>query len=159
MSPFDQELSVTSSGGNGAGSRLVVPNFTAAWTGDYSAAGITGVTADLTNNSGLTLDLRIGVSGPSGNRWVTSAHTLNTSDTGNYFFSLDPSNFVSAGGSDLAAALANVEEIRLLHNSTVDWKGARVQASFLADNITLVPEPSSLMLFSFSMPLFLRRRR
>jgi len=140
-SPFNQVLSVTASGTGGPGSRLVVPNTSAAWTGDYAAA------------------LRIGISGPSGNRWVTDPITLNPSDSGNYTFSLTPSSLLTAGGSNVNSALSNVEEIRILHNSSLDWRGALVAGSFQTDNITLIPEPSISLLLSASSSLFLIRRK
>jgi len=158
-SPFNQVLSVTASGTGGPGSRLVVPNTSAAWTGDYAAAGITSVSLDLSNNSLLTLQLRIGISGPSGNRWVTDPITLNPSDSGNYTFSLTPSSLLAAGGSNVNSALSNVEEIRILHNSSLDWRGALVAGSFQTDNITLIPEPSISLLLSASSSLFLIRRK
>lgn len=163
-SPSNNILLVTSSGGSGAGSRLVVPNSTSAWTGDYTAAGITGVRVDLVNNSGLTLSMRVGIEGAGGspNRWVSASPvTLSPSDRGTFLFQLDSGSMTSAGGGDFLSAMANVTQIRILHNATAgDFKGAKVSGSFTADNITLVPEPSSaaMVLLAGAAALLARKR-
>ncbi|MGB0775396.1 MAG: hypothetical protein ACPG32_07655 [Akkermansiaceae bacterium] len=158
--PFNQVLYVSSSGGSSAGSRLVVPNDSTAWIGDYTAAGITAVEMDLVNNSSSTLMMRLGIEGGGpGNRWTSSSPvTLNSSDRGR--FRLEFSDLSSAGGNDLSAALANVSQIRILHTtSTGEWKGDNVSASFIVDNITLVPEPSSLAFFLITAATLLPLRR
>lgn len=160
--PFNDLLLVTSSGGSGAGSRLVVPNTTAAWTGDYTAAGITAVQMDLVNNSGSTLFMRVGIEGGSaGNRWTSSVPIeLSPSDRGTFLFQLDASSLSSAGGSDLSATLADVSQIRILHNaSSGDFKGSSVSGSFTVDNITLVPEPSSIAMLTMGLTTLLMRRK
>ncbi|MFK7909275.1 MAG: PEP-CTERM sorting domain-containing protein [Akkermansiaceae bacterium] len=160
--PFNSILLVTSSGGGGVGSRLVVPNSTPNWTGNYSAAGITAVKMDLVNNSGLNLSIRIGVEGGAGgNRWTSIVPvSLSPSQRGTFRFDLDSSSLGAAGGNDLAAALADISQIRVLHNPNAgDFKGAAVPGSFTVDNITLVPEPSSSAMFFAACAILLIRRK
>lgn len=160
--PVNDILLVTSSGGSGAGSRLVVPNSTAAWTGNYSSAGITGVQMDLVNNSGSNLSIRVGIEGGSGGqKWISIMPvSLSPSNRGTFLFKLDSSSMSSPNGSNFAAALADVSQIRILHNPTAgDFKGAKVPGSFTVDNITLVPEPSSSTMILLASSLLLIRRK
>jgi len=161
-SPFNDILLVTSSGGGGPGSRLVVPNFTDPWTGNYTAARITAVQMDLVNNSGISLSMRVGIEGGSpGNRWTSiTPISLSPSDRGTFIFKLDSSSMSSAGGSDFNAAMADVAHIRILHNSSAgDFKGASVSGSFTVDNVTLVPEPSSSAMILLASSILLFRRK
>jgi hypothetical protein len=161
--PHNQVLLVSSSGGTGAGSRLVVPNLSAPWIGDYTAAGITAVQMDLVNNSGINLAIRVGLEGGApGNRWTSIVPvSLAPSERGTFRFELDSSSMSTAGGNDLTSALADVSQIRILHNLNAgDFKGAKVAGSFTVDNMALVPEPSSVSLFLLgSSILFCSRNR
>ena len=159
--PFNNVLLVTSSGASGAGSRLVVPNESAPWTGNYTAAGVTGVQMDLVNNSGQLLSMRIGIEGGSSqNRWTSSTPIeLAPSERGTFLFQLDSNSLSSAGGSDLTAALADVTQIRILHNATAgDFRGDLVSGSFTVDNITLVPEPTSSLMLALGLTTLLMKR-
>lgn len=62
----DNYLALTSLGGSGAGSKLVVLN-PAQWAGDYLTLGLTTITMDL-RNSGTTESIDPPVSGESGHR-------------------------------------------------------------------------------------------
>ena len=159
--PSNTVLRVTSSGAGGPGSRLVVPNMTSDWIGNYIAAGITAVTMDLRNTSGFTLSMRLGIEGAPGNRWTsTNAVTLLPGVSGTYRFELNSSALSAAGGSDLNAALTNVTQIRILHNANAgDFRGENVEGEFTLDNITLAPEPSSTTMGALGMIFVLLKRR
>lgn len=160
--PLNNILLVTSSGGSGPGSRLVVPNTTDPWKGNYTAAGITAVEMDLVNNSGLTLSMRVGIEGGApGNRWTSiTPVSLSPSQRGTFRFDLDSSSLSAAGGNNLTTALVDVTQIRILHNPNAgDFKGANVSGSFTVDNITLVPEPSSSSMFFIGSTILLIRRK
>lgn len=137
----DTALRVTSNGGNGAGGRLIVYNQTL-WTGDYTAAGILSIAADIRNAGTATLSMRMALNGPGG--WfVTSAAPI-TAFSGwlGQVFDVRPEILVSAGGTDAIATLAAVSELRILHSAAVDFRGAKISSSFLVDNVRAVPEPS-----------------
>ena len=91
---------------------------------------------------------------------------LTPGDRGTFTFNLDNASLGAAGGNNLATALADVTQIRILHNpSSGSYLGAAVAGSFTVDNIrlltaTAIPEPSSsLMLLLGSAILFKRKRQ
>ena len=67
----DMFLGVTSTGGGGAGSRLVLRQNTT-WAGDYTASGVTAISADFINLGGTNLEIRLGIFG-SGGAWSSTA--------------------------------------------------------------------------------------
>ncbi len=154
----DSSLRVTSNGGTGPGSRLIVYN-TTLWIGDYLASGITAIAADLRNSGSTTLSMRIAFNGPGG-RFVTSPTAIAAfSGWVKSVFDIKPAALVSAGGTNAAATMAGVTEMRILHSSTVDYQGARISSGFLVDNIIAVPEPAVGGLFCLAaMSCFFRKR-
>jgi len=154
----DNALRVSSNGGTGAGGRLIVFNETL-WTGDYTAAGILSLAADLRNLGTNMLSMRVAVNGPGG--WFVTAATPVTAFSGwtNQVFDLRPAALVSAGGADASATLAAVSELRILHSPVVDYRGARVSSGFMLDNVRAIPEPSAVMVFGLAaMAGFFRKR-
>ena len=61
----DHFLKVTSSGGFGAGSKLVTFN-TTQWIGNYTTAGIVAIGMDLNNLGNTDLVIRLALNGPGG---------------------------------------------------------------------------------------------
>lgn len=141
----DSALLLTANGSTGAGGRLIAFNETL-WTGDYLSAGILSLAANLRNGGNSALAVRLALNGPGG--WFVSGATDVPLFTGwvNGVFDLRPQALVSAGGSNAAATLAAVSELRILHSDLPDFRGARVTGSLLIDNLTAVPEPSSAVL-------------
>ena len=154
----DSSLKVTANGGGGAGSRLVALN-TSAWAGDYSGQGIVSLAANLRNLGSTPLSIRVAFNGPGG-RFVTDA-VLVAAFVGwvQHVFDIRPVSLLNATGSDAAATMAAVTEARILHSSTVDFRGADVSSSFLVDNLQAVPEPHSCMLLILAGPLLCFRKR
>lgn len=154
----DSSLRVTSNGGSGPGGKLVVFN-TTQWTGNYTAAGITGIAADLRNIGTNTLSFRLALNGPGG--WfVTQAAPL-AAFTGwvHQEFAIAPVSLLSAGGDDAAATLTAVSELRILHSSAVDFRGAQVTGSFMVDRIQAIPEPSVWIITAMAgIGTFFRKR-
>lgn len=154
----DNALRVTSNGGTGPGSRLIVFN-TTAWTGDYLAAGILALAADLRNSGSTSLSMRVAFDGPGGK--FVSTPTVITAFSGwvHAVFDIKPASLVSVGGSNAAATLAGVTELRILHSSAVSYTGAQISSGFLVDNIQAVPEPAVAALFCLAGAMFLFRKR
>ncbi len=166
----DHALSVPSFGGGGPGSRLVTLNDSSAWTGDWTADGVTKIQLDVFNPNAFELTMRLGIAGPgdfgssgSGNKYVTSTgivvpahghwHTLQ--------FDVTAADLAQISGTDAAEALTGVTQFRVIHNSALDWRGEVVAGTFLLDNITAIPEPATatLGLGSLAMALLTRRQR
>jgi hypothetical protein len=153
----DSSLRVIANGG-GAGGRLVTFNRTT-WTGDFSGEGIDAIAMDLRNLGNSSLSIRIAFNGPGG-WWITAAESVPAfAGWGNHLFDIRASALVaSAGGSNAAATLANVTEMRILHSPDPDHTGVILSSTMLVDNVTAVPEPSALLLLAGS-PLLLKRKR
>lgn len=154
----DHSLRVTANGGSGAGSRLIVFN-QSAWTGDYSGQGIVSIAANLRNNGFNPLSIRLAFNGPGG--WfVTPAEPLPAfGGWSRILFDIRPSALLSAEGTDVAATMAGVTQLRILHASTPTFRGASVSGSFLVDDIEAVPEPGSLAMLALAGAFTAIRKR
>lgn len=154
----DSALRVTSNGGIGAGGKLVVFNVTL-WTGDYMAAGILSLAADLRNLGTTTLSMRLAVNGPGG--WFVTAVSPVAAFSGwnHAVFDIRPAALVSAGGGNATATLAAVSELRILHSAAVDFRGAQVSGAFMVDHLQAIPEPSAVMLAGLAGLVLLSRKR
>ncbi|MEM8960983.1 MAG: hypothetical protein AAGD38_05855 [Acidobacteriota bacterium] len=126
-------LTITATGGNGAGSRLIAFN-RSQWAGDY--AGVTSVEIEARNPNAVALQIRFAVNGPGG-WWVTTAHQLAPGASFETFeLSLRPEDLTGvSGATDVNATLAGVTEARLLHNPTVSRLGAVINAQLLVNMI------------------------
>ena len=152
----DSALRVLANGGM-AGGRLVTFNSTN-WTGNFSSEGIVSIAMDLRNLGTSALSVRIAFNGPGG-WWVTAAASVPAfAGWGNHTFNIQPSALTASGGTNAAATLAGVTEMRILHSPTPSHTGTTLSSTMLVDNVTAVPEPSALGLLAFS-PLFLKRKR
>jgi hypothetical protein len=159
----DHRLSIFSNGSAGPGGRLAVFSEAGDWTGDYTAAGITGVSVDLRNIGGGTLSIRLGIDGPGGRYSSDVAVALPTPSLWTpVTFSLRPEDLVHVTGTGTGIAedtLAAVSQIRFIHNPSPDFRAIRAPGSFALDNIVAVPEPSAGILFLFAVAVTLKRRR
>jgi hypothetical protein len=154
----DSSLRVTSNGGSGPGGKLVVFN-NSLWTGNFIAAGITGIVADLRNTGTNTLSFRLAFNGPGG--WFVTPAAPVAAFTGwvEREFAINPASLLGAGGDDAVATLAAVSEMRILHSSAVDFRGAQVTGSFMVDGIQAIPEPSVWMIAAMAgIGTFFRKR-
>ena len=148
------------------------------WTGDFSAAGITAIAMDLKNFSTTEiLNMRLAINGGFGpsssvtGGVFTSSTSVSLGIGGGWtraVFSLSPGDLIAisggvggnTAGNDVAATLANVEELRLLNSVADSWSGQPVTATLGVDNIAAVPLPPALALFgSALMALVLVRRK
>ena len=144
----DNYLRVTSTGGSGAGSKLVVMNLTQ-WTGDYLAAGVTSVSMHIKNFGTTTLNMRIVLEGPGGNFWsVDPVIVAASSDWQLISFSIQAANLT--GGTNVNSTLSGVTEVRILHSVAGGSKGDAVVAQIGLDDITAVSQPVPVELNSFS---------
>ncbi|MEY3895178.1 MAG: hypothetical protein RLZZ214_697 [Verrucomicrobiota bacterium] len=154
----DSALRVTSNGGSGPGGKLVVFNRTL-WTGNYPAAGVSTIMADLRNSGSTSLSFRLAFNGPGG--WFVTAGSPVTAFSGwnSKEFDIRPAALLPVGGSSAAATLAAVSEMRILHSAAVGFTGAQVSGAFLVDNLRAVPEPSAFWMIGLAGLRLLFRKR
>jgi len=145
----DNYLRVTSNGGSGAGSKLVVMNSTQ-WIGDYLTAGVTSVSMHIKNFSTTTLSMRIALEGPGGNFWSVNPIVVAASSNWQQIsFSVQAANLT--GGANVNSTLSGITEVRILHSVAGGFKGEPVVAQIGLDNITAVSQPVPVELNNFSV--------
>lgn len=171
----DRYLSYSSFGEGQAASRMVIPNEVSGnqWSGDYSAAGISGIRFDVLNAGVTDLALRLAIADNS--TWYVSTDPISITNGGVWMsaafqISEDAMTRIGSGANDFATVVADVQRIRVL--SSVDLppvsfggnggaQGDRIAASIGLDNITAfrVPEPTALLLAGFGFAVTCHRRR
>ncbi len=132
----DNFLQNDSSGGTGAGSKMVMFNPSIKWGGNYTSAGITSITCDVRVSTN-TLNLRIAMTGPGGR--IASANSVDVAPSLNWTkitFPVTASDMALAGGTNGASTLSNVTELRILSSTSPSWQGASINARLEIDNIT-----------------------
>ncbi|MFD2727310.1 T9SS type A sorting domain-containing protein [Hyunsoonleella rubra] len=134
----DRYLQNDSSGGGGGGSKMVMFNPNIDWGGNYTSAGIIAITCDVRVSTN-TLNLRVAMEGSGGR--ISSANSVDVAPSSSWSSIVLPitvSDMALAGGTDIAATLANVTELRILSNTSPNWRGASIDARLEIDNITAV---------------------
>lgn len=163
----DNYLLLNSRGGIGPSSRLTAFNFFGQWSGDYLAAGIGSISADLRNFGSNDLHIRlliasVDMAGTPTNIAITDSIFLPTAtDWKNVSFSLNP-NDLSVGLGSIIDALSNAAVLRIFDSESGVFPGTITVASLSVDNITAhaapVPIPPAVVLFGTALlPLFRRR--
>jgi len=134
----DAYLENTSSGGTGAGARMVMFNNTQ-WAGDFSALRTNlKIRVDMVNLGMNPLTLRVGLEGANGARYATSTGSILPPD-GIWFellFDLTDADMTLVEGSGtLDSVLDNVVEMRILSSGSPSWRGDAVQGVLGVDKI------------------------
>ena len=136
--PGDNYLENRSSGGVGPGSGLVMFN-QAQWTGDYLAAGVTRIEAQMANLGQTDLFMRIAIEGQPLERYGSAVPELVPAD-GQWrpvVFELSDAFLTRISGSGpLSDVLSGVTTLRILAASNSPaWTGDRVVATLGVDDI------------------------
>ncbi|MEM9002230.1 MAG: spondin domain-containing protein [Cyanobacteria bacterium P01_F01_bin.86] len=135
----DNFLQTEANGGAGAGSRLAFFNDNPEWTGDYTAGGVTGITASAINQGSGNVVLRVALDGAGGRFVTTEGVTLSPgSSWQDVAFSIAAEDLTAVGGTDAAATLSDVSQIRFINNATPSYQGSPVAAQVGIDNIETV---------------------
>jgi len=146
---------------------LCVNNNSQVWRGDYAAAGITRLEADLINLGSSALYVRSYLSGDGregGDFTSTSPFLLPADGQWHHVvFGLtaaDMTHEPNAGGSNLDVTLHHVTLVSLRHKLSIgQGLGTQTIGSWGLDNIRLVPEPASgISLLLLGAVTFARRR-
>ena len=137
----DKYLLLTSTGGSGAGAKLVAFSGPQ-WGGNYIGAGVTGIQMMVNNLGSTDLSLRLYFEGTNFNTAFSSDAVLVHAGSGwtSVAFSALPSA-LSPGAVDV---LGSVAQFRLYHSvfAGAPSGGAPIVAQLGIDNVTAVPEPS-----------------
>ncbi|HKQ50224.1 MAG TPA: PEP-CTERM sorting domain-containing protein [Phycisphaerae bacterium] len=160
----DHFLQMIATGGSGPGSRLGSYNDNQ-WTGDYLAAGVTSIEADLRNfGSTGDLSIRLLFFGTGGNFTSTIPLIIpNDGDWHHVIFGITPADLTAVdGGFDVNATLSGTNRLLIRHQVGPpggQFAGTSIDGEMGMDNITALPEPGTLSLLVFGMAALLRRRR
>lgn len=140
-------LQVDTAAGNGGKWIVYEDNL---FTGDLS--GGTAFTFEITPDPNAAVQLRFAFGNTDkpnsgGSWWVAKTPVDLPAGAGGFqtvSFTIDESAFTQTQGSDsFADTLATVAAIRILHNPVIDARGARITATHLVDNVTLVEGPGA----------------
>ena len=149
----DGFLRIDSSGASGPGGRLVVFS-SGPWAGNYTAAGITGITMDVKNLGATDLSLRLyfenaltsafslqAIALPAGSGWTPVRFDIQ----------------LPALSGAAAATLASAVDFRVYHNPSagVPQVSPFIAASLGLDNVSAVPEPGAGLLMALGLAAWL----
>ena len=149
----DGFLRIDSSGASGPGGRLVVFS-SGAWAGNYTAAGITGITMDVKNLGATDLSLRLyfenaltsafslqAIALPAGSGWTPVRFDIQ----------------LPALSGAAAATLASAVDFRVYHHPSagVPQLSPFIAASLGIDNVSAVPEPGAGLLMALGLAAWL----
>jgi hypothetical protein len=165
----DRYLQIATNGAiSGPGSRLAAFNLNQ-WVGNYSMNNITAIAMDMQNfNVPTPLSVRIAFkqgAGFSAPGYLSEPFLLpNDGQWHNVVFPLTPGQFsaVNSPGAFADVLSGTFSEFWIIHTVDVDFFGdstAPVAAQLGIDNITAIPEPSSLVLVGFGVGGWAYRRR
>ncbi len=158
------------SDGSSANGKWLMWTSHADWTGNYLSAGITGISLWTNVSSGTSpVSLRVAFDGAGG--WFYSSALSIGSGWNAQLFSLNSANFTYAAGSGGTGlyndTFSGVTRFEILAGGgAVSYRagGDLLQAgtsanTILVDNITVVPEPSTLSLLVIGLGMVLPQRR
>lgn len=158
----DSFLLNTASGAIGPGGRVAVLN-REQWTGDYNAAGVTSIFANLANFGDEMLFIRVALFSETGSILASTDAFMLPAD-GTWYdatFDLAASALtVASGSASVEESLSAITEIRFVSRQLdAGWIGDMQAASLGIDNVSAVPLPGAAwLLLSGIAALFTRRR-
>lgn len=134
----DNFLQYGSTGGSGAGSKMVILNQDARWTGNFTTASIVRIKMDVRVTE-ADLNLRISFEGAGGRISTTNAVSV-TAESGwqSIIIPINTSDMTHLQGgdaTDIAATLAGITEMRILSSASPSWTGEVIDSTLDIDNI------------------------
>ncbi len=161
---------------NGANGKWLMFSAQADWIGNYTSAGVSGITFQADNQAGNPLAVRIAFSGPGG--WFYSGAQTITNSTGAadwtlLSYTLTSGSFTylagSGGTGSFTDTMSGVTRFEILGGASAivyHSNGNIIEAGLSTntvgiDNITAVPEPATpgLLVVGWSAVAMMRRRR
>jgi hypothetical protein len=140
------------------GGRLTAIQRGASWTGDYIAAGVTGIAMDVNNLGTTDLVLQLYFTGPNGTAISSTGVTLPSGAGWTHIVLPAAAGDLTGLIGTVEGALGNVAELRLMHNDTTDFPPSPINGSLAIDNITVVPEPAAVAVMGLAILLSMVRR-
>jgi hypothetical protein len=142
----DSFLKVNSIGGSGSQSRMNFFN-ASQWTGNYVAAGVTQITAEVADFGTTPLYMRIAFEDSFGTEFGSTNFDLVPAD-GHWYpvsFDLTPAGLTLLQGSESAEqALTTVGILRVLSNAEMpSFRGDIIVGTLGLDEVAAVPEPGT----------------
>ena len=163
LGPADLFLNVRSNGnGGGNGSKVSSHNSELRWTGDYLAAGVSAIQADMRNLGATTLNMRMVLFG-SGSRWTSTMGVSLAPNSGwqHLTFPVSQASLTRVlGNTTYDGTLMNVNQIMFRHDGGNPSSGGEaINGTLGMDNITAVPAPGLASLAGVCGLALLGRRR
>ena len=157
----DNYLQNVSSGGFGSGSAQVMFNDDQ-WSGNYLAAGVTEIQAQMANFGDSELFMRIALVDGFGTWYGSSSAFVLPADgiwrDVTFGLSFSDLNLI-IGSSSITEVLENVEELRILSAAGgSSFRGDRISGTLGIDNITAVPVPATIFLLGSGLAILVRLR-
>ncbi len=150
----DHYLQYTSSGGGGSDSKLIIFN-QSQWLGNYTNAGITGISLELKNFGSATLSMRLAffVNRTTG---FSASTPFSLPADGNWHqatFALTSANFTTIGSPGaFNSLLGNFNgALRILDSASPAIEGDAIASTIGVDDIQAVPEPNTFALLSAAL--------
>jgi hypothetical protein len=137
----DRYMRAISSGGVGAGSKLVLFN-TKQWTVNYISAGIGNIHMFLKNEGNSALQMRIAILSSSGS--CSSINPVSVPIGSGWIAVNFPISASALTGGTVNTILTNVTQIKLLHESAPGITGDFIAAQLGIDNITATATPTNV---------------
>jgi hypothetical protein len=143
----DGYLQLNSSGAGGPGGKLTTFNL-AQWTGDYIAAGVTGVQVWFNNVGANPMTMRLSfASGFGAGSSFTTATTIALSPGSGWtagFYPISESTLIRLDGSDsFSQAFLDITEVRLFSAVAPAFSGDLIAATVGVDDLAVIPEPAA----------------
>lgn len=157
----DAYLRVSSKGGGGAGSKLVVFNSTQ-WAGNYSLAGVDTIQMSVKNFGSSTVALRLIVEDERDSLSLTSANALSLPAGGGWTTATFSLKAADVRGGNYGTVMSRVTELNLVHAPNfISTRSASpaISAQIGIDNIVAIPEPGAIAWVFGTMVLVGRRTR
>jgi hypothetical protein len=135
------------------------------WGGDYVAAGVTEIAAQMANFGDSELFMRIALNGGADTWYGSSSAFVLPADAmwRDIIFGISSSDLsLIEGSSSITETLTNVVELRILSSAGgPNFQGDRIAGTLGVDNITAVPVPAAILLFSSGLAVILglKKRR
>lgn len=147
---------------SGAGGSRLVTNNSLQWAGDYLAAGVMAIAADMNNLSDVPVTMRLALDGAGGRFSSTLGVTL-AANSGwvRVVLPIGPADLTAIGGGahSVLGTLGDLTLLRIMHAAAPGFSGDEVTGMVGMDNIKAIPEPTTCMLVALAGLAAGRRRR